>query len=111
MSKHMKNHVMIDGQHLPQSDVETRNLTEVAKLQEVVRHLRAENGCPWDRAQTHESLKHSPEKILTMTDLCGYQKGRAVLQGTGCLENITGGKLNGTDRSQSIGNRREQAVR
>ena len=24
---------------------------------EVVRHLRAEDGCPWDRAQTHTSLK------------------------------------------------------
>ena len=27
------------------------------ELQEVVRRLRAEDGCPWDREQTHESLK------------------------------------------------------
>lgn len=27
------------------------------ELKEVVRRLRAEDGCPWDREQTHESLK------------------------------------------------------
>ena len=27
------------------------------ELTEVVRHLRAEDGCPWDREQTHVSLK------------------------------------------------------
>ena len=26
---------------------------------EVVRHLRAEDGCPWDRVQTHASLRRS----------------------------------------------------
>ena len=25
-------------------------------LVEIVRYLRSENGCPWDRAQTHETL-------------------------------------------------------
>lgn len=28
-------------------------------LVEIVRALRAPNGCPWDREQTHESLRHS----------------------------------------------------
>lgn len=28
-----------------------------ADLQEIVRALRSENGCPWDRVQTHESLE------------------------------------------------------
>ena len=28
-------------------------------LLEIVRILRGENGCPWDRVQTHESLKKS----------------------------------------------------
>lgn len=28
-----------------------------ADLQEIVRTLRSENGCPWDRVQTHESLE------------------------------------------------------
>ena len=27
------------------------------ELKEVVRRLRADDGCPWDREQTHESLK------------------------------------------------------
>lgn len=29
----------------------------VARLNEIIRILRSENGCPWDRAQTHETLK------------------------------------------------------
>lgn len=30
---------------------------ELRSLVELVAHLRSERGCPWDRAQTHESLK------------------------------------------------------
>lgn len=30
---------------------------EIKQLIEVVRHLRSENGCPWDRAQTHSSIR------------------------------------------------------
>lgn len=30
---------------------------EVADLKEILRVLRSENGCPWDKAQTHESLR------------------------------------------------------
>lgn len=26
-------------------------------LKQIITRLRAENGCPWDRAQTHESMK------------------------------------------------------
>ena len=32
-------------------------MTEFEKLTDVVRALRAPDGCPWDRAQTHQSLK------------------------------------------------------
>ena len=28
-------------------------------LLDIVEKLRGENGCPWDREQTHESIKHS----------------------------------------------------
>ena len=28
-----------------------------AELVDIIRHLRSGNGCPWDREQTHESLK------------------------------------------------------
>jgi len=31
--------------------------TSFESFQEIVAHLRAPNGCPWDRAQTHESLR------------------------------------------------------
>ncbi|HAR62405.1 MAG TPA: nucleoside triphosphate pyrophosphohydrolase [Candidatus Margulisbacteria bacterium] len=30
---------------------------EMERLQEIVRRLRGDNGCPWDREQTHKSLK------------------------------------------------------
>ena len=32
-------------------------MTEMDRLVEVMRRLRAPDGCPWDREQTHESLK------------------------------------------------------
>ena len=31
--------------------------TAFGELKEIVAALRAENGCPWDRAQTHDSLR------------------------------------------------------
>ncbi len=36
-------------------------MAQIDRLKEIVESLRGENGCPWDRAQTHESLK--PECI------------------------------------------------
>lgn len=36
-------------------------MAEIDRLKGIVETLRSENGCPWDRAQTHESLK--PECI------------------------------------------------
>ena len=32
-------------------------MTYVEQLQNIVRTLRSEHGCPWDRKQTHESIK------------------------------------------------------
>ncbi len=32
-------------------------MTEIERLKGIVKTLRSENGCPWDKAQTHESLK------------------------------------------------------
>ncbi len=32
-------------------------MSEINRLKEVVETLRSEHGCPWDRAQTHASLK------------------------------------------------------
>lgn len=36
----------------------SRSGLELRSLVELVAHLRSERGCPWDRAQTHESLKN-----------------------------------------------------
>ena len=32
-------------------------MNEIDKLKEIVEKLRSENGCPWDKVQTHDSLK------------------------------------------------------
>ena len=32
-------------------------MKEIDRFKEIVETLRSENGCPWDRAQTHSSLK------------------------------------------------------
>ena len=32
-------------------------MSEVERLKDVVKRLRAEDGCPWDKVQTHASLK------------------------------------------------------
>lgn len=33
------------------------DMSEIEQLCEVIKRLRAEDGCPWDREQTHSSLK------------------------------------------------------
>ena len=50
---------------------------------EVVRHLRAEDGCPWDRAQTHTSLK--PYCIEEAAEVIG---GINIWEVTGDAENL-----------------------
>ena len=50
---------------------------------EVVRHLRAEDGCPWDRAQTHTSLK--PYCIEEAAEVIG---GINIWEATGDAENL-----------------------
>lgn len=58
-------------------------MTEVEHLQEVVRRLRAEDGCPWDRVQTHESLK--PPVIEEAAEVIG---GINILKETGDSRNL-----------------------
>ena len=50
---------------------------------EVVCHLRAEDGCPWDRAQTHTSLK--PYCIEEAAEVIG---GINIWEATGDAENL-----------------------
>ena len=48
------------------------------ELRETVARLRAEDGCPWDRAQTHETLK--PECVEEAAEvICGIN----ILRETG----------------------------
>ena len=58
-------------------------MTEIERLQDVVRKLRGEDGCKWDRAQTHESLK--PECIEEAAEVVA---GINILDKTGNAENL-----------------------
>ena len=58
-------------------------MTETERLKEIVETLRSENGCPWDRAQTHTSLK--PECIEEASEVvCGIN----ILEKKGDPENL-----------------------
>lgn len=56
---------------------------QLERLREVVRRLRAQDGCPWDRAQTHESLK--PTVIEEAAEVIG---GIDILAETGDARNL-----------------------
>ena len=45
-------------------------MAEIDRLKEIVETLRSENGCPWDRKQTHMSLK--PECIEEARELMKF---------------------------------------
>jgi tetrapyrrole methylase family protein/MazG family protein len=58
-------------------------MSEIERLKEIVEKLRAKDGCPWDREQTHESLK--PEVIEEAAEvICGIN----ILSETGDAENL-----------------------
>ena len=58
-------------------------MSETERLKETVEKLRSRSGCPWDRAQTHESLK--PEVIEEAAEVvCGIN----ILDKTGDAENL-----------------------
>ena len=58
-------------------------MSEIDRLKEVVEKLRAEDGCPWDKAQTHMSLK--PECIEEAAEvICGIN----ILDKTGNADNL-----------------------
>ena len=64
-------------------DLGEEHMSEIEKLKEIVEKLRSENGCPWDRAQTHASLK--PECIEEAAEvICGID----ILEKTGDAENL-----------------------
>lgn len=58
-------------------------MTEFERFEEIVKKLRAKDGCPWDREQTHASLK--PTCIEEAAEvICGIN----ILEKTGEAENL-----------------------
>lgn len=43
--------------YVPRVSDEQMRLKEFSKLRDIIAELRGPNGCPWDKEQTHESLK------------------------------------------------------
>lgn len=64
-------------------DKETQLASELLKLKQVVTRLRSVDGCPWDKIQTHESLK--PECIEEAAEVIG---GINIWKQTGNAENL-----------------------
>lgn len=58
-------------------------MKEIERLKEIVQRLRAENGCPWDRAQTHTSLKAACVEEAAEV-VCGIN----ILDRTGDADNL-----------------------
>ena len=60
-----------------------KNTSQIDRLKQIVETLRSENGCPWDKAQTHASLK--PGCIEEAAEVIG---GINILEETGDAENL-----------------------
>ena len=58
-------------------------MAETDRLYDIVKKLRSEDGCPWDRQQTHESLK--PECIEEAAEVIS---GINILKATGEADNL-----------------------
>jgi MazG family protein len=58
-------------------------MSEIERLKEIVEKLRSEDGCPWDKAQTHESLK--PGCIEEAAEVLS---GINILKETGDADNL-----------------------
>ena len=56
-------------------------MSEFDRLKEIVERLRAKDGCPWDRVQTHETLK---APCIEEAAICGIN----ILAETGNAENL-----------------------
>lgn len=58
-------------------------MTEFERFEEIIKKLRAEDGCPWDREQTHGSLK-APCIEEAAEVVCGIN----ILEKTGDPDNL-----------------------
>ena len=59
------------------------NTSQIERLKKIVEKLRSENGCPWDKAQTHSSLK--PGCIEEAAEVIS---GINILEKTGDADNL-----------------------
>ena len=59
------------------------NQDEVIRLQSIVKKLQSEDGCPWDRVQTHESIKAG-----CIEEACEVLAGINILTETGKADNL-----------------------
>ena len=58
-------------------------MTDIDRLKEIVQKLRSENGCPWDRVQTHDSLK-----AACIEEAAEVVSGINILSATGNPDNL-----------------------
>ncbi|MBR1759318.1 MAG: nucleotide pyrophosphohydrolase [Lachnospiraceae bacterium] len=58
-------------------------MTKFEELEQVIHSLRAPDGCPWDRVQTHETLKKT-----CIEEACEVICGINMLKETGNPENL-----------------------
>ncbi|HXM01891.1 MAG TPA: MazG family protein, partial [Chthoniobacterales bacterium] len=58
----------------------------IDRLKQIVQRLRAPDGCPWDREQTHESLKpHVIEECYELIDAIDEQDDQGMQEELGDL--------------------------
>ena len=65
------------------TEEKNRDTEAIAGLKEIVEKLRSENGCDWDKVQTHESLKAAC--IEEAAEVVG---GINILKETGSADNL-----------------------
>lgn len=57
---------------------------EFTSLRAVIRTLRGENGCPWDKKQTHESLReYAVEEVYELIDAINQEDDEAIIEELG----------------------------
>ncbi len=62
------------------------NESEIQKLREVVKKLRSPNGCPWDKKQTHSSLRYNAvEEAYELVDAIEQNNDDELIEELGDL--------------------------
>jgi tetrapyrrole methylase family protein / MazG family protein len=61
-------------------------VSPIDRLKQIVQRLRAPDGCPWDREQTHESLKpHVIEECYELIDAIDEKDDQGMQEELGDL--------------------------